>query len=157
MEKKFVIDEAAIEKAAKELVAELTEREALAKKLVSTSDYILWLQDFTSSHPSFCDDEWKYFPEQLEPENLSNVTLLSHFIEGIEMYAVSSDKETDEFGYSVRIRFGNIGYILGIQHGQGTYHYCKRCEIFHNKSDFLDFNEIMKKANSNIIAYQRTE
>lgn len=147
MEKNIMWDEAAMRKIAEEAVAKVTEGVAIAKKLVSNTDYINWLKDFTFTHPSFCDDEWLYFPEQLEPENLDNVKLLFRFIEGIEMYAETLNKEEDEFGYSIRIMFNNVGYKLGVQHGQGSYCYCERCEIFHNESDFIDFGEIMKKAN----------
>lgn len=146
MERKPVTDEATIQKVAEEMLEELRKGREKAKELVSNTDYILWLQEFTFTHPTFCDDEWLYFPEQLEPENLANVNLLHRFIEGIGMYVELPEEETDEFGYSIRIRFGNIGYKLGVQHGQGSYCFCERCEIFHNESDFFDFNEIMKKA-----------
>lgn len=146
MEKKNIFDEATMKKIVEASLAKIAEGVAVAKSLVASTDYINWLQKFTFTHPTFCDDEWLYYPEQLEPENLENVQLLYRFIEGIEMHAESLNKENDEFGYSIHIRFNNVGYRLGIQHGQGSYCYCERCEIFHNESDFIDFGEIMKKA-----------
>ncbi len=146
MEKKNTFDEATMKKIVEASLAKIAEGVAVAKSLVASTDYINWLQEFTFTHPTFCDDEWLYYPEQLEPENLENVQLLYRFIEGIEMHAESLNKENDEFGYSIRIRFNNVGYRLGVQHGQGSYCYCERCEIFHNESDFIDFGEIMKKA-----------
>lgn len=126
---------------------EQEENMKLEQNLVSNTDYITWLEEFMSTHPTFCDDEWLYFPEQLEPENLENVSKLWHFFQGITMYVDSSYKTGDEFGYSVQIMFNDIGYKIGIQHGQGSYCYCEKVEIFHNESDFVDFNEIMRRAN----------
>lgn len=122
------------------------ENAKLEQKLVSNTDYITWLEKFMSTHPTFCDDEWLYFPEQLEPENLENVSNLWHFFQGITMYVDSGYKTEDEFGYSIQIMFNGIGYKIGVQHGQGSYHYCEKVEIFHNEADFVDFNEIMRKA-----------
>lgn len=142
----FFNDPERIKKFVDEYLQKQKENVHLERILVSNTDYITWLEKFMSIHPSFCDDEWLYFPEQLEPENLKNVSLLYHFFRGIIMYLDDSDITGDEFGYFIQIMFNGIGYKIGVQHGQGSYHYCEKREIFHNESDFIDFNEIMKKA-----------
>lgn len=119
-----------------------------ANELVSNSEYILWLEKFTVEHPIFSSDQWLYAPEELSKEDFANVELLSLFLEGIDNYAgrnfltlIPSDLG-DDWGHHVFIKFNNVGYDIGVEHGQGSYNYCERIDISSDKH-FIDFNDIM--------------
>ncbi len=115
-----------------------------AIKLVLSQEYITWLQNFIYTHPSFSNDEWRYFPEQAEPENLEMVEKLPYFVEGIKLCTEKRAHRHDQFGYSIKIMFNNVGYRVG---QQGTERYfCEGVEIFLNEKFFIDFNHIMENA-----------
>lgn len=127
-----------------EVLGAFEKAQAKAKAIISNNKYMLWLEKFTASHPSFTDDTWLYSPEDISKEDYDNVADICSFFDGIMHYANKNYLHIyyDCDGSNVFIKFNNIGYNLGIIHGQGTYIYCNRVEI---SSDhfFIDFNDIM--------------
>ena len=133
---------------AKELLkgyaAEIDERKSKTEFIFSNTDYINWLINFTKESGSFADDDWLYFPEQIDPKDKDFVDNFNLFYSGIEKYATKNHiyPEYVEFGNFYRIKYNGIGFEIGMQAGQGTYFYCKTIEICDDLK-FIDFNDII--------------
>lgn len=127
-----------------DVVSNFVKRRERAKSIVADSEYMLWLEKFTGDHPSFSDDNWLYNPEGISAEDLAKVEELSLFLEGIEEYFSANFYPTykDEDGNHVLIKFNNVGYNIGIIHGQGSFAYCERATIL-PEALFIDFNDVM--------------
>lgn len=115
-----------------------------AKNIVTNDKYMRWLAKFSYTYTAFADDTWLYMPEKLSAEDLEKVNSLSFFFEGIEVYAMKNFLPIypDECGHYVLIKFNDVGYRIGTEHGQGSYSYCSRVEITSDQV-FIDFNDIM--------------
>lgn len=137
-----------------ELVADLIRSQELVKTLISNTEYILWLEKFTISNPSFADDSWLYQPEKISKEDSKRVDELSSFFEGIMEYVDRNfiPLGYDEFGGYVFIKFNNIGYKIGVMIGQGSVTYCKRVDISSNNI-FIDFNDILNNKKQENVDY----
>ncbi len=112
--------------------------------LMSNTNYLEWLNQFTQDKESFCDDDWLYFSDLISETDRENVSKLCLFYEGIERFAKSNHiyPIQDKFGNVYKIKLNEIGYEIGILIGQGSVFSCKRCPI-KNEKEFIDFNDIM--------------
>jgi len=137
-----------------EVVADLILSQELPETLVSNTEYILWLENFTITNPSFGDDNWLYYPEKISKEDSKRVSELCSFFKGITQYAdrnfipfCHNDYDTYTF-----IKFNNIGYKIGIISGQGSFAYCERVDISSNNV-FIDFNDIINNKKQENVDY----
>lgn len=115
------------------------------EKLVSSNEYMLWLEQFMSSRTGFLDDDWLYKPEEISKEDYERVEQLSCFLSGIRSYAARNFirlESDDDYDSHVFIKFNEIGYEIGTFSGQGTVAYCHRVDISTDKN-FIDFNDIV--------------
>lgn len=115
------------------------------EKLVSSNEYMLWLEQFMSSRTGFLDDDWLYKSEEISKEDYARVEQLSCFISGIRSYAARNFirlESDDDYDSHVFIKFNEIGYEIGTFSGQGTVAYCHRVDISTDKN-FIDFNDIV--------------
>lgn len=115
------------------------------EKLVSSNEYMLWLEQFMSSRTGFLDDDWLYKPEEISKEDYERVEQLSCFLSGIRSYAARNFirlESDDDYDSHVFIKFNEIGYEIGTFSGQGTVAYCHRVDISADKN-FIDFNDIV--------------
>lgn len=128
------------------------------KEMFSNTNYIKWLEGFTTKYESFTDDSWLYTPTELSQEENEKVANLHLLYEGIELYAKKNyiyPTECDFGGY-YNIKLDNIGYELGMLVGQGTVFFCKRTGI-DKDLEYIDFNDIMtdkKKDGVDVITQQ---
>ena len=128
------------------------------KEMFSNTNYIKWLEGFTTKYESFADDSWLYTPTELSQEENEKVVNLHLLYEGIELYAKKNyiyPTECDFGGY-YNIKLDNIGYEIGMLVGQGTVFFCKRTGI-DKDLEYIDFNDIMtdkKKDGVDVITQQ---
>lgn len=141
-----------------EVISAFESAQEKAKLIVSNNEYILWLESFTASHPRFTDDAWLYSPEEISKEDYAKVTDICSFFDGIIHYANKNYLRTyDECdGQYVYIKFNNIGYNIGIRHGQGSYVYCKRVKIS-AEHFFIDFNDVMNDKEQDHVDFVNSE
>lgn len=128
------------------------------KEMFSNTNYIKWLEGFTTKYESFADDSWLYTPTELSQEENEKVANLHLLYEGIELYAKKNYiyPTKCDFGGYYNIKLDSIGYEIGMLVGQGTVFFCKRTPL--NKDlEYIDFNDIMtdkKKDGVDVITQQ---
>ena len=128
------------------------------KEMFSNTNYIKWLEGFTTKYESFADDSWLYAPTELSQEENEKVDNLHLLYEGIELYAKKNYiyPTKCDFGGYYNIKLDNIGYEIGMLVGQGTVFFCKRTGI-DKELEYIDFNDIMsdkKKDGVDVITQQ---
>lgn len=139
-----------------ECIAALIRREELAKALISNTEYILWLENFTVVNPSFEEDSWLYYPEKISKEDSERVNELCCFFNGITKYADQNfiPVHYSDFDTYVFVKFNNIGYKIGIISGQGSFAYCERVDISADNS-FINFNDVINNKKQENVDYIR--
>ena len=127
-----------------QLIAELEEKEKIAQTLVSTDDYIKWIENFTKEYPDFTDDDWLYKPDDISKENSEMVEKLSLFFIGIEKYASSNYiyPTSCDFGGYYSVKYNGKIYEIGRLIGQGTVFFCNTKESPEDSSIIL-FEDIL--------------
>lgn len=141
---------------AKKLLADLIRLQRLEKELISNTEYILWLENFTIANPCWSDDNWLYCPEEISKEDYKKVGEFHCFFNGIMDYAERNfiPPHYDEFGTYNFIKFNNIGYKIGVMIGQGSLTYCERIDISHDDDNvFIDFNDIVNNKKQENVDY----
>lgn len=131
-----------LEKAAKKVIEEEKNRERRIKEIITGGEYILWLEKFTIKHTRFSDNDWLYCPEEISEEDRARVEELNLFYQGIDAYASKNFifPSSCDFGNYYCIKFGNIGYEIGIMVGQGTLFFCNKVSL--ENKEFIDFTDI---------------
>lgn len=140
--KKFLETDAGKEYREK-LVAELKHKNEVRNKLVTTEDYVKWLEKFTKDNPDFNSDQWLYFPEKISKYDSDNVDLLCEFYSVIESYAMKNyiyPTPCDWGGY-YSIRYNGKVYEIGLLMGQGAFNFCRTSNI-NEKAYVINFEEI---------------
>lgn len=131
-----------LEKVVKKFIEEEKNRERRIKEIITGGEYILWLEKFTIKHTRFSDNDWLYCPEEISEDDRARVEELNLFYRGIDEYANKNfiSPSSCDFGNYYCIKFGNIGYEIGIMVGQGTLFFCNRVGI--ENKEFIDFTDI---------------
>lgn len=134
--------ETSLEKAAKNFMEEEKNRERRIKEIITGGEYIAWLEKFTIKHTRFSDNDWLYCPEEISGDDRARVEELNLFYRGIDAYASKNFifPNSCDFGNYYCIKFGNIGYEIGIMVGQGTLFFCNRISM--ENKEFIDFADI---------------
>ncbi len=137
-----------------QVIANLIHRQELAKTLVSNTEYILWLERFTSLNPVFKDDDWVYCSEEISEEDSIRVNELCSFFDGIAEYANRNFIPfcNNDYDSYIFIKFNNIGYRIGIISGQGSFSYCERVGIS-SDNFFIDFDDIVNNKRQENVDY----
>lgn len=114
------------------------------KIMMSNTNYLEWLNQFTQDKNGFYDDDWQYSPDLITESDKENVEKLGLFYEGIEKYATSNyiSPSLCEFGNFYKIRLDEKGFEIGFLIGQGTVFFCKKVAV-ENKQEFIDINDII--------------
>jgi hypothetical protein len=122
--------------------------------MMSNTDYINWLINFTKVNGDFSDEDWLYSKEKLNEIDQENVDNLSLFFEGIFAYAKNNYiySYRRPLGECYRIKIDDIGFEIGYISGQGTKFYCQRIPV---EEDFLDFMDIVNKKIPDNVFYIR--
>jgi len=137
------------------IIDEKIEKEKIRKKkimsLVSNTNYIEWLVNFTKDKEDFSDNDWVYSMEKLDNTNQEMLDDLPLFFEGIYQYAKNNYiySLSRPFGECYRIKINNIGFEVGYLSGQGTKFYCRKISLneSENAIDFMDIVNNKKQSN----------
>lgn len=141
----------------KKIVEEKIEKEKQKKEkieiLMSNTDYIKWLIDFTKDKEVFSDDDWDYSNEKLSDADQEKVNDLSLFFEGIYHYAKKNYiySSLRSLGEYYRVKIDNQGFEIGYITGQGTIFYCKRISL--EEKDIIDFMDIVNDKKQDNVEY----
>lgn len=130
--------------AAQKLIAKQNMLDEKAKRLVSNSEYMNWLNKITIEKPSVSPEGFLSCPEKISDKDKALVEQLPLLYQGIEDYAERNYIYPTPYGFGgfYKIRFNGVGYEVGMITGQGTVFFCTRVEI-QNENEFIDFNDIM--------------
>lgn len=120
----------------------IIERLNRIKEIITGGEYILWLEKFTIKHTRFYDNDWLYCPEAISEDDRARVEELNLFYQGIYDYASKNFifPSFCDFGNYYCIKFGDIGYEIGIMVGQGTLFFCNKVSL--ENKEFIDFTDI---------------
>ena len=126
------------------VIQTLFHAEEMEKTIISNTDYMLWLEHFTSTYPSFSDTDWLYNHDNISEDDSEKVDDLIHFFHAIKDYAYRNFIPIyhEDFDTYLFISFNNIGYKIGVMAGQGSFIFCDRHDIS-SEYVFIDFNDIM--------------
>lgn len=119
------------------------------KKIMSSTDYIEWLDRFTQNIGGFSDDNWLYCPEKIDDEDRKKVENLGLFYEGIREYAKRQfiNPTPCKHGDYFKIRLNDVGFEISMLGDQrNIVYFCKRVSIT-DEEEFIDFNDILINKN----------
>lgn len=135
---------AKIRKYIKEYIDKENVKNEKIKILMSNTNYLEWINQFTQNKKGFFDDDWIYFPEQISDSDKENVEKLWLFYEGISGYADLNNiyPLQCDFGNFYKIRLDKIGFEIGVLIGQEAVFFCNKVAV-KNEQEFIDFNDIM--------------
>ena len=85
----------------KKYIQKIHIKENKMKNMLSTTNYIEWLIEFTKKYESFTDSSWLYNPEELSENDFNNVSDLNLLYEIIDHYAEKN------YIYPIPCDFGN--------------------------------------------------
>lgn len=114
------------------------------KNMLSSTDYINWLHDFSKDKNGFSDDDWLYFPEKLSESDREKVGKLYLLYEGIDRYAEENhiSPEPCKFGNYYGVKLNDFSFEIGVLIGQGTVSFFNKVPLEDDR-EFIDFNDIM--------------
>ena len=130
----------------KEIFIERKQKEDQQKNaILSNTDYIIWLEKFTTKYPDFNNEIFYYQKEKLSKEDIKNGEMLPIFYDAIENYAEQNRIEPinvsgnfqDEY---YQLKFQGVGFHIGCMCGQGTLYYVEKKTPTTN---FIDFEDIL--------------
>lgn len=127
-----------------EIVQKEKIRNQMIENMMSNFEYIEWLIEFTQNKYGFYDDEWIYFPEEIEENEAKKVKQLCLFYEGIYNYAKQNHiyPTPCRYGNFYKVKLNESGFEIGFTAGQGTVFFCKKTPV-ENSQEFIDFNDIV--------------
>lgn len=117
-------------------------RNIIIQDLMSNTDYIDWIGEYTEKCGGFSDQTRFRDKTKLPLEIENNINKLIYFFEGIRRYAEENYiyPKNDNGIYYV-ITYNGISYEIGVNVGQGTICFCTRSTKTENA---IDFNDILK-------------
>jgi len=109
----------------------LVEEAKRQKEMISNTDYIEWLYNFTDAHPSFTSIQWDYQrPANIFDDDYEKVGLLTDFFVGIENYCdenmIAALGDVHDFAYIIKYKDKYLK--IGVCIGQGAFNYVEQCE-----------------------------
>lgn len=120
----------------------------IQKRLVTSTDYVEWLFDFTKKHPNFTDSDWLYNEDPEMSENdYSQVRFLTDFFTAIYQYHTRNLLKANGEGHTewYNIKYKDAYFAIGIRVGQGAENFVKRYESYDAMApeSFIEFKDIM--------------
>ena len=115
------------------------------KEIISNTDYIVWLEKFTSEHPYFMGGDWLYQSNKISKEDYQHVLELTHLYMGIDKYANKNYlyPTLESYTSCYLIKFNETYFEIGIFYGQGTSAFCNRIKEVEKDEKFIDFNDVI--------------
>lgn len=104
------------------------EKNEKRKQILSNDEYMLWLDNFTQIHRSFCDDYWQEKSGAITEEDSKNVKKLYILFETVKSYAHDNFIEPTMFslGEYYNVKFKDDIYQIGVMVWEGTLYFCDR-------------------------------
>ena len=130
----------------KKYIQKIDIKENKMKNMLSNTNYIEWLIEFTKKYESFTDNSWLYNPEELSENDFNSVSDLNLLYEIIDHYAEKNYiyPMPCNFGNYYKIKFNNIAFEIGLIAGQGVVNFCNKIELNNDISlEFIDYNDII--------------
>lgn len=124
-------------------IEESKRRNSIINELISNTDYIDWIYEYTEKNGGFTDQTRIRNNPKIPKEEQENIDKLLYFFEGITEYANENYLyPNNDNGIYYTIIYNNISYEIGVIVGQGTVCFCTRST---KKDNAIDFNDILKK------------
>lgn len=120
------------------------------RRLISGTDYVDWLYEFTKKYPKFSDTTWLYEKDPTMSEtDYSQVDLLQDFFGAVYRYYLDNLLEGNKEGYATwyNIKYKDAYFAIGIVVGQGASNFVTRYQSYEEMlpESFVDFESILKK------------
>lgn len=114
------------------------------KSMMSNTDYVEWLKEFSKDKNQFCSDDWLYYKDEIGEIDRDNVGKLCLFYRGIANYSNQNYiyPIPSKFGNYYRVKLDDFGFEIGMLIGQGTIFSFNKVSIDDDK-EFIDFKDIM--------------
>ena len=112
--------------------------------LISNTNYIEWLKEFTLNMKGFYTSSWDYSEEELSEFDRKRVEKLNDFYDSIYNYATNNYIYPNDYSYQsfYKVRLDNFGFEIGFIYGQGIDFFFRKVDIV-NEEEFIDFNDVM--------------
>lgn len=136
------------EKIIEKILDEYVESEKITdekiKKLISSTDYIKWLDNFTKKHPNFDINNGLSNLGKIDEQDKKNVDDLYLMYSAVDRYARKNYiyPIPCNFGGYYKVKLDDNGFEIGKLIGQGTLYFCNRVQI-EKGEEFIDFNDII--------------
>jgi len=132
-----------------EFYTELQEKLKNKNDMVIKPDYINWIIKYTEKRNQFYDDDFTI--TKVEASDEAQMKKLSTFVGLISDYANDNNLESiqNEFGYSYRIKYNNVGLEVGVMHGNGS---CCYAQIIPVEDDYIDYSKVMVQTGAKLHA-----
>ena len=137
-----------------EYIAKEKFKSEVINSMMSSTDYVKWLIQFTQDKDSFYDDNWDYSDEKLGDIDKKMVDELSLFFECINLYAQNNYiySMSRPLGECYQIKINNNGFEIGYITGQGTSFYCKKIQLV-SEIDSIDYMDIVNNKKQSNVEY----
>ena len=114
------------------------------KNILSNTDYVEWLKQYTQDKKGFFDVELKYNKERISNYDKERIENLSLFYEGIDNYAKQNYiyPAPCAFGIFYRVRLDDFGFEIGTYFGQGIIFFFHKV-LIEDDIKFIDYYDIM--------------
>lgn len=134
---------AILEKCVEEYIAKIKVRNKKIKSMMSNTEYLEWLDEFTKDKNRFCDDAWLYCPEKISDSDRENVEKLCLFYEGIKEYAIENYiyPTSCDFGEYYKVKLNDFCFKIGILFRQTVFFFDKT--LIENEKELIDFKDVM--------------
>ena len=129
------------------VIKSIEEANKQRKELISNTDYMEWLYNFTRVYPNFVDTQWDYeVPEEMSSDDCEKVKLLTHFFTAIEEYStlnlIASNGTERDFSYVMKYK--DKYFEIGVCIGQGAFNYVVTSEKA--ETEYILFENIMNNS-----------
>lgn len=127
------------------------------KRLISSTEYLDWLYEFTIRYPNFTDTDWLYINDPNMSENdHRQVKLLTDFFTAIDQYHSDNllEGNTEAYATWYYIKYKDVYFAIGIRVGQGAENFVTRYENYEVMvpKHFVEFEAIMQNKQDDKLA-----
>ena len=135
-----------------EIISNMIEKERKSEEqkqeIFSSDNYLIWLEQFTTTNNEFSDNSYIYLPSNISQEDNENVNKLCLLYEGIEEYAkekgIIANANKYLTGIFYNLIYNDICYEIGIVERPYVVYFCKR-KTFNKDITYIDFKDIISK------------
>lgn len=123
-------------------------RKKFREKILSSDEYIEWMNDFVKKNGSFSTYPFDYDLSKYTSEDRINVHNFYLFFEIIDDYANANylSPIEEKYGIYYPVHYENMGYLIGCDYGQGTAFDCICLDEIRDGS--IDFKKVMNHEKS---------